>query len=189
MKTFSTFLKQFANVPMESMNALMDLFTAVHLKKNDYLVQEGEHAKSLYFVESGVLRAFYQNPKGEEFNKLFFVNPSIVGAYSALITGEVNKINIQCLTDCVILKANFSKILELYDLHPGIERLNRVIAEDFFVKKERREMSLVMNDASDRYEMFQEEFSGLENRITQYHIASYLGITPTQLSRIRAKRN
>ena len=112
-----------------------------------------------------------------------------MGAYSALITGEVNKINIQCLTDCVILKANFSKILELYDLHPGIERLNRVIAEDFFVKKERREMSLVMNDASDRYEMFQEEFSGLENRITQYHIASYLGITPTQLSRIRAKRN
>ncbi len=189
MENLSTFLKRFTDLPTESMDALSVLFKPVSLKKNEYLAKEGDFAKTLYFVESGVLRAFYQNPKGEEFNKLFFVTPSIVGAYSSLITGEENKINIQCLTDCIILKADFKSILNLYDTHPRIERLNRMIAEDFFVKKERREMSLVMNDASERYEMFKEEFSGLENEITQYHIASYLGITPTQLSRIRAKRD
>jgi CRP-like cAMP-binding protein len=189
MEKFTTFLKRFTDVTAESMVVLLDLFKSVELNKNDYLAQEGEFSKTLCFVESGVLRAFYRNPKGEEFNKLFFVNPSIVGAYSSLITGEANRINIQCLTDCVVLKANFQSILDLYETHPTIERLNRIIAEDFFVKKERREMSLVMNDASERYEIFQEEFLGLENEITQYHVASYLGITPTQLSRIRAKRD
>ena len=189
MINFSNFLKQFTNIPTESMQALLDLFQPVELNKNNFLAKEGERSKSLYFVESGVLRAYYQNPKGEEFNKLFFVNPAIVGAYSSLITGETNKINIQCLSNCLVLKANFQSILKLYDAHPTIERLNRTIAEDFFVKKEKREMSLVMNNASERYAMFQEEFSGLENEITQYHIASYLGITPTQLSRIRAKKD
>jgi len=189
MEKFKTFLKQFTNIPDDSMNSLLNLFEPIAFKKNEFLAQEGEYSTSLFFVESGVLRAFYQNPKGEEFNKLFFTTPSIVGAYSSLITNEINKINIQCLSNCTLLKANFQSILDLYEHNPIIERLNRMIAEDFFVKKEQREMSLVMNDASERYELFKQEFPGLENEITQYHIASYLGITPTQLSRIRAKRD
>ena len=149
---------------------------------------EGEFAKKLAFVQSGVLRAYYRNAKGEEFNKIFFTNPAIVGAYSSLITGQQNMINIQCLTDCELLQTGFERILSLYEVHPMVERLNRVIAEDFFVKKERREMSLVMNDASERYAIFQREYPEIENQVAQYHVASYLGITPTQLSRIRAKR-
>ena len=98
-------------------------------------------------------------------------------------------INIQCLTDCTLLQTNFTRILALYEEYPLVERLNRVIAEDFFVKKERREMSLVMNDASERYALFQREYPDIENQVAQYHVASYLGITPTQLSRIRAKKD
>lgn len=55
------------------------------------------------------------------------------------------------------------------------------------MQKEQREIEIVLLDADERYHIFQKQFSGLENRIPQYHIASYLGITPTQLSRIRRK--
>ncbi|MGD1894304.1 MAG: Crp/Fnr family transcriptional regulator [Cyclobacteriaceae bacterium] len=189
MQSFETYLSGFTSLPLASMLALLDLFEPVAMQKGDYLATEGEFAKKLAFVESGVLRAYYRSPKGEEFNKIFFVNPAIVGAYSSLITGQQNMINIECLTDCALLQTNFSRILALYEEHPMVERLNRVIAEDFFVKKERREMSLVMNDASERYAMFQQQYPELENQVAQYHIASYLGITPTQLSRIRAKRS
>ena len=189
MRDFKTYLTDFTALPMASMQALLDLFSPVSLQKGEHLAVEGEFAKKLAFVESGVLRAYYRSPKGEEYNKLFFVNPAIVGAYSSLITGQQNMINIQCLTDCCLMQTNFERILTLYEEHPLIERLNRVIAEDFFVKKERREMSLVMNDASERYALFQREFPDLENQVAQYHVASYLGITPTQLSRIRAKKS
>lgn len=189
MRPFETYLSSFTSLPQASMQALLALFDPVVMNKSDHLATEGEFAKKLAFVKSGVLRAYYRSPKGEEFNKIFFANPAIVGAYSSLITGQQNMINIQCLTDCELLQTDFARILALYDAHPTVERLNRVIAEDFFVKKERREMSLVMNDASERYAMFQQEFPELENQVAQYHVASYLGITPTQLSRIRAKKS
>ena len=188
MHHFETYLSGFVSLPSVSRQALLDLFTPIALEKGDHLAVEGEYAQKLAFVETGVLRAYYRSPKGEEFNKLFFTNPAIVGAYSSLITGQQNMINIQCLTDCRLLQAPFGHILDLYETHPMVERLNRVIAEDFFVKKERREMSLVMYDASERYTLFQQEYPDLENQIAQYHVASYLGITPTQLSRIRAKK-
>ena len=188
MVSFKSYLLQFTRVPEQSLQALLALFKPVTLKKGEHYAQSGQAAKKLSFVEKGLLRAYYQNPEGEQFNKIFFSNPAIVGAYTSLITKEKNQINIECLTDCEMVEAEFQKILDLYEEHPMIERLNRTIAEDFFVKKEKREISLVMNDASERYTLFQQEHPGLENQITQYHIASYLGITPTQLSRIRAKK-
>ncbi len=188
MTSFKSYLLRFTQVPEESLKALLDLFQPVSLVKGDHYAQSGQTAKKLAFVESGLLRAYYQSPGGEQFNKIFFSNPAIVGAYTSLITKEKNQINIECLTDCEMVETDFQKILNLYEEHPMIERLNRTIAEDFFVKKEKREISLVMNDASERYALFQEEHPGLENQIAQYHIASYLGITPTQRSRIRAKK-
>ncbi len=188
MQPFVSYLQSFTSIPEQSLQALLDLFKPVHLVKNEYYATHGKRAVKLAFLDKGLMRAFYENSEGEEFNKLFFRTPAIVGAYSSLITKTPMIINLQCLTDCEILEATFEDIVALYDDHPRIERLNRKIAEDFFVEKEKREMSLVMNDASERYELFKKEFPGLENDIPQYHIASYLGITPTQLSRIRAKR-
>ena len=84
--------------------------------------------------------------------------------------------------------ADFTRITQLYDSHPKIERLARILAEQFFVQKEKREIELVTLEAKDRYRIFQEEHPQLEQLIPQYHIASYLGVSPTQLSRIRAQR-
>jgi hypothetical protein len=78
--------------------------------------------------------------------------------------------------------------VNLYNTFPALERFARKLAESYFVLKEKREIELVLLEAGERYLIFQKEFPGLENRIPQYHIASYLGITPTQLSRIRAKK-
>lgn len=188
MVPFSEYLLSFTPIPERSLEALLNLFEPKKLEKNEFYAKEGKTAKKLAFILQGTMRAFYQDDNGEEFNKIFFQNPAIVGAYSSLITKDPTIINIQCLTDCDILEANFEDITDLYDQHRSIETLNRTIAEDFFVQKERREMSLIMYDASRRYEVFQQKFPELENSIPQYHIASYLGITPVQLSRIRAKK-
>lgn len=188
MDTFSSYFQNITDIPEHSLTTLRSLFKSTTLLKDEFYARHDEKAQKLAFLEKGLVRVFYQNETGEEFNKLFIKSPAIVAAYASLITKQPAIIDIQCLTDCDILEATFEDIVSLYDEHPSIERLNRKIAEDFFVEKEKREMSLIVTDATERYAMFQKEFPGLENHITQYHIASYLGITPTQLSRIRAKK-
>lgn len=103
MESFTSYLLRFTEVPESLLKALLDLFRLITLAKGEHFVRSGRTAKKLGFLEKGVLRAYYQNHRGEEYNKLFFTNPSIVGAYTSMITGEPSQINIECLTECVLL--------------------------------------------------------------------------------------
>ena len=106
-----------------------------------------------------------------------------------MVTEKPNKINQQALTDCQLLICDYKKIIYLLDQHQDLERLLRKIAEHYFVDKEKREVEIVMLEAIKRYTIFQKEYPQLEQLIPQYHIASYLGISPTQLSRIRKQNS
>ncbi len=171
-----------------SIEQLDSKFSAIQLKKGNAFAKKGEYSKQIAFVESGVLRAYYCRENGEQYNKTFFTENAFVGAYSSLVSGKKNLIDIDCLTDCSLRVASFESITALYDQYPLIERLARLLAEQFFVNKEKREIELVTLEAKDRYAIFQQEHPGLEQLIPQYHIASYLGVSPTQLSRIRAQK-
>lgn len=173
-----------------SSETFLSLFSKKVLKKGEVFARRGEHSKQFAFVEEGVLRAYYTKDNGEQYNKTFFTKGYFVGAYSSLITGTQNLIDIDCLTDCVLNVASFESVVNLYNKYPQIERLARILAEQFFVNKEKREIEFVTLEAKERYSIFQIEHPGLEQLIPQYHIASYLGVSPTQLSRIRGqKRN
>ena len=181
-------LNNLVNFDTESLDLLLSCFTSINLQKGKAFAKSGEYSKNIAFVESGVMRAFYRDDKREEYSKTFFIENYFVGAYSSLVTGQKNLIDIDCLTDCVLLTADFQKITRLYDQYPKVERLARILAEQFFVRKEKREIELVTLEAKDRYVIFQREHPQLERLIPQYHIASYLGVSPTQLSRIRAQK-
>ncbi len=186
-----TDLQQFFNsltlLSPEIRSSFYALFKPGILKKGDYFVREGQIAKELAFLEKGVVRVFYRSNKGIEYNKQFFINPALVGGYTSLITGKPSRINQQALSDCTLKVAQYADIQALCAAYPDIERAARILAEHYFVEKEEREIEIVLLDAEERYLIFQKQFSQLEQQIPQYHIASYLGITPTQLSRIRKK--
>ena len=172
----------------ETLKILLYLFEETEFKKGDFLAKKGELSRKIGFITSGVLRAYYSNDRGEEYNKTFFTKGSFVGAYSSLITGKQNLIDIDCLTNATLMITEFHQVTSLYHSHPQVERLARIFAEQFFVSKEKREIELVTLEAKDRYSIFQQEHPQLEQLIPQYHIASYLGVSPTQLSRIRAQK-
>lgn len=173
----------------DSLDQFVSLFTEKNLEKGTTFARNGEHSRDIAFINSGVMRAFYRKENGDQYNKTLFTENSFVGAFSSLVTGQENRIDIDCLTDCELRIAPYKQIIQLYDPYPRIERLARILAEQFFVNKEKREIELVTLDATERYAIFQQEYPGLELLIPQYHIASYLGVSPTQLSRIRAQRN
>lgn len=187
MKDLRLFFNKISPIQARTWDKLKVMFTEQTLGKGDFFIREGEIAQKMGFLQDGVMRAFYRNKEGIEYNKHFFTKNHMFGAYSSLISNTPNKINQQALTDCKALVANYADLTKLYDQHQDLERMSRKLAERYFVDKEKREVEIVLLDAHKRYLLFQTEYPDLEQHVPQYHIASYLGITPTQLSRIRKK--
>ena len=187
MNELFTYLNNISPIEESTFKELRKLFKPLQLHKNEFFVQEGKYAGQIGFLKKGIVRAFFSNQEGKEYSKQFFVGPSIIGAYSSLLTKQPNRIAQQALTDCFVLVADFAKIEALYDKHQDLERLGRKIAEYYFLEKEQKEIEMALLDANKRYLIMREKFPSIETVIPQYHIASYLGISPTQLSRIRKK--
>jgi CRP-like cAMP-binding protein len=97
------------------------------------------------------------------------------------------RFSIQALEESHLLVCNLQPVVELFDQHRCWERLGRKLAEQLYIKKETREAEFLLDDAETRYNNFQRAYPGLEHRLAQYHVASYLGITPVALSRIRRR--
>lgn len=180
-------INEISPISQEIYSELAPHIKKIKLSKSDFFVKEGEISKEIGFLEKGIIRAFYINKDGKEYNKNLFVAPSFVGSYSSIITGNANRLPQQALTDCDIWKISVSNLEHLSAKHCEFERLRRKIAENFFVMKEKRELEMALLDAQERYLLLQKEFPDIEMQISQYHIASYLGISSTQLSRIRNK--
>lgn len=184
---FRNYINTFNPISEKTWEQLSILFIEKRLSKGEYFIQENQIAKQIAFLKDGIVRSFFRNANGKEYNKHFFQSPSFFGGYSSLISGTASKINEQALTDCIILVADFNKFNLLLEKCFDLEFFARKTAEFFFVEKELREIELVLLDAEERYALMQKRFPHLEQYITQYHIASYLGVSPTQLSRIRKK--
>lgn len=160
-------------------------FTEQSLAENSHLIQVGEHARDIAFVTEGVLREYFITEEGKEFNKAFVGAGTLTGSLYDLLSGLPSTASIQALTPVRMYRAPFQSFRALFDIHPCCERFGRLFAERLFIKKAKREYELMCLDATARYRLLLQQFPELENLVAQYHIASYLGITPVALSRIR----
>ncbi len=173
--------------PVEELENFLKLLQIRSLEVGEYFVCAGDDSTELAFVNAGLLRFFYQTNDGKEFNKSFITENQFAAAYSAFLTGKAARFNIQALEHCTLLVANLAAVFSLFARHSCWEKLGRILAEQVFIKKETREAEFLLDDAETRYHNFQKHYPGLEDRLTQYHVASYLGITPVMLSRIRRR--
>src|SRR5690554_3982426 len=110
MDSLTAYIEKFVQFSTIEKEAFTGLFNEIQLSKNDYFALAGEFSSKLSFLNNGVMRAFYRNNSGKEYNKTFFTNCNFVAAYASLTTKRQNLINIQCLTDCNLLVAEYSKI-------------------------------------------------------------------------------
>ena len=187
MSKVAEYLNMISPLSAQTLALIETVFVSDELQKDDYFVREGEQATEIAFLESGVVRAFYTNSEGREYNKTFFSAPAIIGSYVSLITQQQNTLPQQALSNCKIWRAKYEVIERLSEDIHELERLRRKIAERFFVGSEKMQLEMALLEAKERYSIFKKEHPGFEDIIPQYHIASYLGISPTQLSRIRKK--
>ena len=162
------------------------LFSVQEISKGEYLLREGEIAKYCYMLTEGVVRVFYSND-GNEYNKTFFIAGTFPTPLTALLSGAPSQLSYEALTPSTVIRFGYQELRGLFEKHRCLETFLLKVLEQEWIKKERHDIRMVTNDATTNYMTFREEYPGLEQLIPQYHIASYLGITPIQLSRIRAQ--
>lgn len=155
--------------------------------KDEYLLHAGQVADWVYFVHKGVLRQFYTTEAGKEFNKSFSVEDEPCGSFRSSLTRTPSRFSIQALEPTEVLRIRFEQMFALVEDDRHWERLGRKAAEYQTLINEQREAEFLLDTAAVRYQRFRQQHPGLEKRIAQYHIASYLGITDVALSRIRKK--
>lgn len=187
MEAFRAYIGKFATLPDPAWEEMREIFSPVPFSRGEAFVRAGQIETRVGFLTNGITRTFYTDQAGKEFNKFFNRPPSFLAAYTSAITKTPSLLTVEALTDCQALVADYHLLDGLTEKYPEVERMIRKLGEFLLIKKEKREYELVMLDAEARYLNFRQDFPGLEQEIAQYHIASFLGITPTQLSRIRAK--
>ena len=171
----------------EDQDQLRSICSEVFLKKNEELQPMGHTCRTIYFVTKGVLRIYYYKD-GVDVSESFEFENSIVARVESLFSGKPSRKAIECIEDAELIAINATKLFELYDSHPELERLFRKIYEEAYVKTVNRIESLQFHSAEERYNNLLNQDPNVIQRIPLKHIASFLGITQVSLSRIRAKR-
>ncbi|MCG8576399.1 MAG: Crp/Fnr family transcriptional regulator [Flavobacteriales bacterium] len=162
------------------------LFHRKVYKKNDYLLNVGQTEKHLYFIENGIIRSYIERRESEVTVEFSF-QETIFSAYSSFLTQTPSLVNVQAITDVVIWRINYNDLQKVYSLSSIGNLIGRVATELLFIEKDKRELSLLCKTAEQRYLDLFNEHPNLIQNIPLKFIASYIGITPQALSRIRKR--
>jgi CRP-like cAMP-binding protein len=155
-------------------------------EKNELLLRAGEVENFMYFLVDGVTRIF-QYKNDIEYTLRFNFPIAPFNSYASFITQTPSLINVEALTDIKILRVSYSDMQSLYEESKMAERLGRRLIELLYVQREIKELQMHSKTAEDYYCELLNANDSLVQHIPQKHLASYLGITPESLSRIRKK--
>jgi len=155
--------------------------------KNEQILKPGEHCNFIAFIQEGSFRFFYDK-EGEVKITAFFFQGDFVSNYRSFLTRKPSNHFIEAMQDSAIYKINLQELKSIYDKHKTIERLGRLIAENLYLSVANRLDSFLFQTPEERYKDLIERNSRLLQEIPQYMIASYLGVKPETLSRIRARK-
>jgi CRP-like cAMP-binding protein len=181
------FLNSFLDVSEETYSKLVKISTYQKLEAGTQIAKPEEVPTKIYMLISGMMRAYLSDEKGKEFNKNFFMPFSFVGALTALIQKRPSKLTYETLTECKVYEVSFNDIEDLCKKDIRISNLYNRILEHVFIRYEERQLELISMNATKRYLKLRKKIPNIDTLIPQYQIASYLSITPVQLSRIRRK--
>ena len=156
------------------------------LKKHEVLYALGDIPSSFAYVYTGLFRTFITDDHGNEYNKNFFFEGTFPGSMAALLRHEPSRFAIVALEPAQIIEIDFPAFRALLQQREDLKMFQIFYLEkNWLLAKDAREIAIVQENATQRYLRFLKDFPFLVERLPQHHIASHLGITPTQLSRIR----
>lgn len=151
------------------------------------LTSLGETETKIYFVLKGILRLFCHNPKGEEVTIFLFRENYFASSYHSFVTQTPSDQALEALEDTTLLSIGKTAMDELYRLVPKMNLITRIVADQRFINSQRIFTSQIMFTPEERYLQFEKDHGDLLLRVPHHIIASFLGITPVSMSRIRKR--
>jgi len=172
---------------MDKLAILSSVGQNIERKKGDLLIRQGDIDRSVYLVESGLLKAYYATVEGKELVKSFIQPGELIGSLISCRSGEPSTFSLMCLDNCCIRRISFDELQCAANSNPEVSALLTDGLMKLAIKKERREYEFLCLSAPERYSLLKAREPDLVERITQNDIARYLGITPVALSRIKQR--
>ena len=163
------------------------LFTCKKFRKRQYILQEGDITRHETFIVKGVTRTYEVDEKGQEHVVQFGLEDWWVGDLYSFLTETPTSYNIDCLEDTEVLQITKPKLETLYESVPKLERHFRLLIQNAYIASTKRVSATLAKSAPERYDEFINRYPQIEQRVPNHQIASYLGITPQSLSRIRSQ--
>jgi CRP/FNR family transcriptional regulator, anaerobic regulatory protein len=157
-------------------------------RKRQYILQEGDVCNTTNFVVSGCLRMYKAGESGATHIIQFASENWWMADLGSFHSQKPSSLNIEAIEDTTVLQIQHNDLLDLYNQAPKFDRIFRILVENSLVKLQERLLQSMGSEARQRYEDFLKQYPALANRIPNTYIASYLGITPEFLSKIRNER-
>ncbi len=179
-------IKKYIKLTDDEVELVKTLFTAKSVKKGDTILEEGKVCQSLFFVSKGLLR-HYINFDGKELTIHFSEENTFVCDYDSLISRKKSDKTIEALEETELYVISFDRLQKFYETIKYGDRFGRLLLEEVFTSAIRHIISVYTDTAEQRYLNFIHTFKHLQQRIPQFYIASFIGVTPQSLSRIRKR--
>lgn len=173
----------------KSLSLLKSAFRVRSLKKNNLFLKQGDNSMEMGFIIKGVFRSYYINALGDDITKHFHTEGEVLFSYDAYLSQKESTYSIQALEDSEVLVAKISDFEKIVEGNYNLLLCYKKMVDRVLVKKEEHASNFKLLSNTERYKQFVCAYPSLESRIKQCYLASYLGITPVSLSRIRKKLN
>ena len=187
LKPFLDYIDQFIQLTAEEQSILLSKVKVKKYLKGQFVVQNGDVCRHENFVLSGCLKTFYIDDEGQEHIVMFAIENWWTSDLGSFITQTPADLNVQCLKNSELVQITYGDLQQLYMEVPKLERFFRIIIQHAFVASQKRIINNFSLPALERYIQFRQQYPKIEQRVPQYMIASYLGMTKEFLSKIRAQ--
>lgn len=178
-------IRTYTDLSKKAETAWENLLREKTYQKGDDFINLGQTPKKVAFVLKGLFSQNYINDNGETVIKYFFPEGRIAGSIPATLTQSESLFTITALEETTVLEYDFNEFKKLIAIHRDIAAFYiRYLEQHWVIDKEPYEVSLRSDSAKIRYADFLRKYPNLVKRLKKHHIAAYLGITPTQLSRV-----
>jgi CRP-like cAMP-binding protein len=183
--TVSEHISQFLQLSTEEMQRIDEAFQPCTIAKGDVWVKQGTVCDQVAFVQRGKLRAFYVDETGNEVTCYFVTHDNFISSFTSFLTNTPTHENISAIEDSTLMIISKQDLERLSEEVPLMHVWRRIVAENLFIVMEKRIAMLQSQSASERYEKMLEENPDIVLSVPLQYTASFLGITPQHLSRLR----